>query len=345
MTPRERIIAAIHHEPVDIIPYQPFAIEATDPNTEDRIKVQDRFCWIDVGGPYLKAQKQGNVLCFENGARWRTYCNPYWREFFDPPIKEREDVRLMREQFEQMHLPNPHDQSRYEGLEETISQIKKSGFFTTGKVEGLLSATTRFAINMEQFYLLLASNREFAQKIIDRFAEYGKIRARELAKKGIDQIYINDDWGNNKGLMVSPELFRKKFLPHYRDIIDICHSYGAFINLHSHGNIMEIMGDLVEAGFDVINPIGPGDGMDLAVVKEKYGKRITLQGGLSKFIGQMSLREIVDHVEEITRIGSKGGGFILSNEAGIPSEMSKNAIDVYRSAIKTFCIFYGDRNA
>ncbi len=69
--------------------------------------------------------------------------------------------------------------------------------------------------------------------------------------------------------------------------------------------------------------------MDLKFLKEKYGDRITLQGGLSKFIGDMSKKELEEHIRERISLGGSGGGYILDSEGGIPVNMKKENFDFF----------------
>ena len=79
----------------------------------------------------------------------------------------------------------------------------------------------------------------------------------------------------------------------------------------------------MEAGIDIINPVGPTDNMDLNVIKRKYGDRITILGGLSKNIGLMDYETLDNYIEEVIRLGSIGGGFIPRGESGITAEMDE----------------------
>ena len=88
--------------------------------------------------------------------------------------------------------------------------------------------------------------------------------------------------------------------------------------MHSHGNIAKIMDYIVEAGIDIIHPIGPGDNNDLDMFKRKWGNRICINGGFSKMIGRMDYEQIKEHIDSVLMTGLPGGGFIPCLESGIP---------------------------
>ena len=135
-----------------------------------------------------------------------------------------------------------------------------------------------------------------------------------------------DDLGYNKGTFMNPKFYEEFIFPWHKKAIDLAHRYGAFVNMHSHGNINAIVPLLVEAGLDVLNPIGPSDNMDLAILKEKFGARLCLQGGLSKHIGFMNVEKLRQHVADRLKTGSPGEGFILSSEGSLPYEMTRNNV-------------------
>ena len=122
---------------------------------------------------------------------------------------------------------------------------------------------------------------------------------------------------------MSPDMFRRFLYPWYKKFCDLAHAHNCYTYMHSHGDINLLFGDLMEAGIDIINPVGPTDNMDLNVIKRKYGDRITILGGLSKNIGLMDYETLDNYIEEVIRLGSIGGGFIPRGESGITAEMDE----------------------
>ena len=89
------------------------------------------------------------------------------------------------------------------------------------------------------------------------------------------------------------------------------HKLGAFVFLHSHGNINPILKYIVKAGFDAINPLDTSEGIDLKDVKEKYGEEITLVSQPSSVIlERLERSEIYSYVKNQFDICAPGGGFI-----------------------------------
>ena len=73
------------------------------------------------------------------------------------------------------------------------------------------------------------------------------------AKTEVDALQIMDDWGAQRNLLINPELWRKIFKPMYQDYADIARRHGKKLFMHSDGNILKIIPDLIEVGVDALN--------------------------------------------------------------------------------------------
>jgi hypothetical protein len=73
------------------------------------------------------------------------------------------------------------------------------------------------------------------------------------ARTPVDALTFMDDWGTQRGLLISPPAWRELFKPMYRDYADIAHGAGKKLFMHSDGHILEIYPDLVEIGIDAVN--------------------------------------------------------------------------------------------
>ncbi len=73
------------------------------------------------------------------------------------------------------------------------------------------------------------------------------------AKTDVDALSFMDDWGSQNSLLINPTLWEEFFKPMYKDYIDIAHSHGKKIFMHSDGYILDIYPHLIELGLDAIN--------------------------------------------------------------------------------------------
>ena len=361
MNKLERVLATLDHELPDVIPNQEGFFDSTSqekfiPEFEDRTDWKDidesagkRLAYaefmdtyiINVGNGGLRSTvvERGHnyhILEFENGAKWRIRECPFNRQYIDLPIKSEADV-------DRIPMPDPEDPKRYEGVEERVKFFTERGYFTSAGINGFFSGVWYRFRKYEDFMMDLASNRDFAKRVIRKVAEYNLTSAEELLKRGVHSIAFPDDLGGRTGLFFSPECYRECFSGWHRRLFDLCHEYGAYVNMHSHGNINAVLPLLVDAGVDILNPVGPTDNMNLSEIKEKYGDKMTILGGISKFIGQMDRQEVESHVEEVIRTACKGGGYMTMSEGGIPYTMTHQDFRFYLNTLRKYREKYGAR--
>ena len=132
----------------------------------------------------------------------------------------------------------------------------------------------------------LYTNEKELRRLCDSVASYDLQMIRQWAKLGADGLFLTEDWGAQNGLMISPVMWRRIFRPYYARMIDEAHKYGLDVILHSCGNVMDIVGDFIDIGLDVLDPIQP-TAMDITQVARRFGGHIS-------FCGAINAREMLD---------------------------------------------------
>ena len=143
------------------------------------------------------------------------------------------------------------------------------------------------------------------------------------------------DWGTTQGLIVSPQTIRELFLPVQRRVSDLAKRLGMVSFFHSCGRIWEILGDLVEAGFEGYQSIQASAGMDWAKVKAKYGDRLTLWAGVQcETLINGSLEDVEKEVKNALEVCMPGGGFLFGStnsvQYGAKTENYLKALELVR---------------
>ena len=86
---------------------------------------------------------------------------------------------------------------------------------------------------------------------------------------------MGNDFGTQISLLVGPEQFRQFILPHYKRLIDLAHSYGLPVVVHSCGSIIKLIPDLIQAGIDGLHPRQAlASGMDAENLQNNFGGQI-----------------------------------------------------------------------
>jgi len=153
----------------------------------------------------------------------------------------------------------------------------------------------------------------------------------EIAKReGMNAICFGIDFGCTTGPFMSPELFKKCIQPGLAERCRIVHEYDLPVVLHACGNNRPLVEHIVEAGVDAYQSIQ--DEMDIKWVKERYGDRLTLWGGISSgslVLGPPEKAKAI--AAENIRACKPGGGFIFGTSHSImPGAKYEN----YRAALE-----------
>jgi uroporphyrinogen-III decarboxylase len=140
---------------------------------------------------------------------------------------------------------------------------------------------------------------------------------------GIDGWFLTDDWGTQTSLMISPQMWRKFFAACYRRLCDEAHRWDMDVIFHSCGNVTAIVGDLIDAGVDVLDPLQP-EAMDIAQIAREFGGKIAFCGGISdQEIVAFTPAQVRDHVRRTMDIlgHAFGNAYLVAPSNSLPPEI------------------------
>ena len=148
-----------------------------------------------------------------------------------------------------------------------------------GACDGSLYETCWYLRGQEQLLIDLFDNPDLAVALLDTVNNTMIECARRLAQAGIDILRLGDDVGSQRAMLMSPETWRTWLKPRLARLIgaakDVKPDLLAFF--HSDGYIEPIIGDLIEIGVYILNPVQP-ECMDPAALKREYGDRLAFWG-------------------------------------------------------------------
>ena len=167
---------------------------------------------------------------------------------------------------------------------------------------------------IENFLADLAGSTEWAQSLLDMIIRKNMVMLENiLTAPEIDGVLLGSDWGTQNDLIMSPECFRTMLKPGEIREYNLIKKYCKHVFVHSCGNILRIMDDLVEMGVDCLNPVQP-ECMDLGFLKNKYGARITYFGGIStqKTLPYGDPGEVKAETRRVIELMNRDGGYITA---------------------------------
>jgi len=133
---------------------------------------------------------------------------------------------------------------------------------------------------------------------------------------------LGSDWGSQRGLLMSPEIWNEMIAPGEHREYDLIHSYGKDVWVHSCGCIDVIIPRLIEMGLDVLNPVQP-ECMDIQMLKDDYGDKLSFWGGISTqdTLPYGTPEEVKIEARRVRDIMSKDGGYVLAPSQSIQGDV------------------------
>ena len=335
MTPREIVQAQIQHRETERKPYT-LAFE-----TEVEARLDEYFggeSWRDRITPYIV--KSGKIAAPVNevfdDTHFRDAFGTVWRSDRLPNYVV--EPALKAPTFDGYTFPEVGSILDYDAkTEATETFAESSGSFTVVNA-GLCLWQCWYLRGFENTMMDCVAEEEFYTELLDRMTELTLAIIRECADIPADGIMLGDDWGNQRGVMIGPDRWRKFYKPRYSRIFDAIHEQGKTAILHCCGSVADIMEDIVELGLDVLESVQPeAAGMNPYSLKERWGDRITFWGGLGSqsTVPFASPEEIRHEIRKLRSLMSVGGGYILAPAKPLRTETpTENAVAVVEEFLK-----------
>jgi len=195
---------------------------------------------------------------------------------------------------------------------ERVKDIIPSGMKVIPLGPGGVLENVMWIMGYEQFSYALIENPKLVKAVFEAVgSRLEKLIKTYASMSHVGAVAIGDDMGFKTQTMISPEMLREYVFPWHKRIVDVCHSYGKPIILHSCGNLKEINEDIIKCGWegkhsfeDAVEPIWE--------FKEKYGDKISCLGGFDmNKICMLSLDEIRKHTRFLIDKCASNGGFAI----------------------------------
>lgn len=243
----------------------------------------------------------------------------------DSPIKEPEMA-------DRITIPDPSASWRFRSLKEAVKRFKgKKAILFRLRDASSLPRDLRSMTNIMMDYIL---NPDLVKKLVDISITYYTQMAYTAMELGADIFWTSDDYCDNRGPIMGPDPWKKFILPGLSQLIKSIKKEGYHFIKHNDGNINSILDEMVEAGITCIDPIDAEAGMDLKKIKDTYGNRIAIKGGVpvASVLTNGTEKDVVKNVKQCIVNGGIGGGYILSSSSDIISAVNP---ENYHKMLKT----------
>jgi uroporphyrinogen decarboxylase len=146
-------------------------------------------------------------------------------------------------------------------------------------------------------------------------------------------FWLGDDFSTQRGMMISPEAWRKFLKPTYKKLFALVKSYNLKVWFHSCGTFRPVMPDMIDVGLDIWETVQAHlEGNDPQELKNEFGKHITFFGAINcqKTLPFGTPEDVRREVRERTRILGKDGGYICGPDHSIQANMPwENLVALY----------------
>jgi len=294
MTPRQRVIAAIHHEEPDRVPIIIGVSNATGIKMKPyqgikklaEIQAADEYIydWPELGTAKIDELTMQRLNSDVRGVRDlepattlarnhtrapHTDCIDSWGsgqieitpgEWF-PGVHPLLEATTIEEIIHYPGWPDMGDPTRVAHVKEAARKLAEGNEYAILATPWLLFPLERaFAMQrMDNFLLNMAMYPDFAKELLVKIADVCKaLMGPFLAELGdhVDIIKIGDDIGTQDSLLMSPKMYRELLKPIHADYISfIKERTKAKVFFHTDGDVRPLIDDFVEIGVDILNPI------------------------------------------------------------------------------------------
>lgn len=165
---------------------------------------------------------------------------------------------------------------------------------------------------LEDLMIDLVLHPTFVHELFDALTEVHLAVVDRIASLGFEGIRFADDWGHQRGLLMGAERWRTFVRPGLEKIVRRAREKGLIVLVHSCGDVLEIIPDLIDMGVQILNPLQP-EAMDVLEVKRRFGRHLCLNGGISTqlTLPRGSVSEVRREVDACLRYLGHHGGYVI----------------------------------
>jgi len=352
MKSRERVLATLNHQTVDRLPVDLWHTPEIGAMLREHCGVEsdldayrvlgiDKIVWVfmdyktqagESAGSQVGAEAAGNRTMWGVPLQGVQAGAAHYDEFGEAPLKTYRTPASLDA------YPWWPDVDRFDYESALLSAREASGEFAViGPWVSFFEIYCQLR-GLEQALMDLALNPHLVEAVLDRVeAIQTKMMKRFLSQAGdtVDLVFVSDDVGGQRGLLMSPEMWRRHLQPRMRRWCELIHSFGKSVFYHTDGAAEALIQPLIDCGIDVLNPIQHAcPGMGTESLKRKYGDRVIFHGGVDNqhvlpFGSPQAVRVEVRSL--LATLGAERRGFICCSchnvQAGTPLDNILAMID------------------
>jgi len=242
----------------------------------------------------------------------------YMPQFLEYPVKNKDDIERIKKRF------NPDSPKRYpKNWRELVKTYSNRDFPVGVEVYGFFGQL-REMLGLTRLLTWYFKYPELIHDFLDFWVEFTiKALKKPLSEVHPDYAIIWEDMAYKHGPMISPRLFEEFMLSRYKKLTSFFRSFGInIIMVDCDGNAEPLIPLWLEGGVTCIYPNERQAGMNPKVLREKYGEKLALIGGIDKRALVGGRKSIEKEVHAVLPYLLSTGGYIPSVDHVVPADVS-----------------------
>jgi uroporphyrinogen decarboxylase len=359
MNSRDRTLSALHHVEPDRVPFDLWLSSGMTLKLERarRMTASDLCDAYDVDLRYIEgpAYIGPPLRRFADGAEadiWGVPRVPVrvavqdgiedYKEVVFSPLAAATTVEEIEDY---PHWPSP-DWFDYSGIAAQCAALRSQGravVFMGDRLNRVAQLKPAMYLRgVEQILLDLRLAPELAKAIFARirafYCAYAE-RIFEAADGQLDILLMGDDFGTQRGPMMSPAMWAEFLGPGFAEFVGLAKSYGLWVMHHTCGSVRPLIPLMIERGLDVLQSLQPeAADMDPWELKATFGEQLAFHGGISiqRTLPFGTREEIRREVQDRVAALAPGGGYILCTSHNIQADTPMHNVEALLEAYRDY---------
>lgn len=329
---RERVRLALQHREPDRVPYHfTFTVPA-------RRKLEAFYSTAeleDLLGVHLAVYKARPLQPYpeERPGFWRDEFGVLWNRTVDRDIGVVEEYPLSGRSLVGYIFPDPHDPRRFERLPSFYATSRNR--FRIASIGFSLFERAWSLRGIAELLVDMVEAPAWVDELLDAILAFQLEVIADAIRHDFDAVMFGDDWGQQRGLLMGPRLWRRFIKPRVAEMYGAVHRAGKAVFIHCCGKVQELFPELIGVGLDVFNPFQP-EVMDLGEIKRQYGRDLSFYGGMSvqRVLPFGTPAKVRDEARRLMETVGRGGGYIIAPSHDMPGDIPVENMVAFIEAVR-----------
>ncbi|HEY8742746.1 MAG TPA: uroporphyrinogen decarboxylase family protein [Chloroflexota bacterium] len=349
MNSRERFLAVVRFEPLDVVPL-PCLFQCFEPETMQRwyreglrrdahVITQFGFERMEVAPVALGLLPGLATADVEESEEWRVGTD---REHGEETVgradaaRERFPLRT-REQWAAVRgRLNPASPARYPRFFADYCRERRGRDYPLGlQLAGPFSALHDW-MGLRRLGTAARTERSWVEEMVAHLGDFVVQAAqRAVANLDLDFVIIKEPWAYRAGALGSPSEFDRLFRPFFRQVVGALRAAGVpAIMVESRGRVADLIPFWLASGVNCLGFLEVGGGLDAVGLRERYGRDLVLIGNLDARVLAGQWRDIADEILAKAPVLLAAGGYFPTVDQPVPSDVPLENYEYYLALLR-----------